>query len=730
MELSAPLSVHVLPFSDPPYKFLQTHPSIALLSTCRNLQTFKQIHCHFIKTGLYNTHFALSKLIEFSAISPYGDLPYALLLFKTTQNPNQVIWNNIIRGLSLSESPLLALKYYVAMVLSGLNPNTYTFPSVLKSCSKISGTREGKQIHAHILKLGLEQDAFVRSSLITMYAQNCDLGNARSLFEKSYMRNVVSLTALITGYASGGFLDEARQLFDEIPVKDVVSWNAMIAGYTQAGRLAEALAVFEDMRGAAITPNISTMLSVLSACGQSGSLKLGKWVHSWVEDHGLGSNLKLVNGLIDMYAKCGELIKAKTLFESIETKNVVSWNVMIGGYTRMSSYKEALAQFRRMLQSNVEPNQVTLLNILPACANLGALGLGKWIHAYIDKNRENLATVALWTSLIDMYAKCGDIEAAQQIFDDMNNKSLASWNAMISGFATHGSADMALNLFSRMTNEGFIPDAITFVGVLSACNHAGLVNLGRQYFSRMTQDYKVRPKLEHYGCMIDLLGRAGLFDETENLMKNMEVKPDAAIWSSLLGACRVHGRIQMAEFAARHLSELEPENPGVYVLLSNIYARAGRWEDVARIRTRIKDRGMKKVPGCSSIEVDSIVHEFVVSDKTHPESKEIYEMVNEIDSLLAKAGFKADTSEVLYDMDEEWKEGALSHHSERLAIAYGLISTKAGTTLRIVKNLRVCGNCHSATKLISKIFNREIIARDRNRFHHFKDGCCSCKDYW
>ncbi|KAF2317975.1 hypothetical protein GH714_041299 [Hevea brasiliensis] len=650
-------ALQALPFSDPPYKLLQNHPSLTLLSTCKNIHALKQIHSQIIKTGLHKTQFALSKLIQFCALSPSGDLSYALLLFKTIENPNHVIWNNIIRGLSLSESPIFAVEYYVRMILSGMNPNTHTFPFVLKSCAKIGGAHEGKQIHAHILKLGLENDAFVHTSLITMYAQNGELENARMVFKKSSMRDAVSFTALITGYASRGFLDEARELFDEIPVRDVVSWNAMIARYAQSGRFEEALAFFQEMLRTTATQ-------------------------------------MLVNATVDMYAKCGDLEKANNLFESIQSKNVISWNVMIGGYTHMSCYKEALGLFRRMLESHVEPNDVTLLSVLPACANLGALGLGKWIHAYIDKKRKILANGALWTSLIDMYAKCGNIEAAKQIFDGMNPKNLASWNAMISGLAMHGRADVALNLFSRMTNEGFIPDDITFVGVLSACNHAGLLDLGRQYFGSMIQDYQVSPKLQHYGCMVDLLVRAGLFDEAETLMK------------------------------------MEPENSGAYVLLSNIYAGAGRWEDVAKIRTKLNDKGMKKVPGCTSIEVDNIVHEFLVGDKIHPQSKEIYKMLDEIDILLKKAGFVPDTSEVLYDMDEEWKEGALSHHSEKLAIAFGLINTKPGTTIRIIKNLRICGNCHSATKLISKIFNREIIARDRNRFHHFKDGSCSCKDYW
>ncbi|KAJ6732473.1 PENTATRICOPEPTIDE REPEAT-CONTAINING PROTEIN, partial [Salix purpurea] len=428
--VASPVStLQALSFSDPspPYKLVPNHPSLTLLSNCKTLQILKQIHSQIIKTGLHNDHFALSKLIEFCAVSPNGDLSYALSLFKTIRNPNHVMWNHMIRGLSLSESPFLALEYYVYMISSGTEPNEYTFPSVFKSCTKIRGAYEGKQVHAHVLKLGLEHNAFVHTSLINMYAQNGELVNARLVFDKSSMRDAVSFTALITGYASMGFLVEARELFDEIPVRDVVSWNAMISGYAQSGRVEEAMAFFEEMRRAKVTSNVSTMLSVLSACAQSGSsLHLGNWVRSWVEDRGLGSNLRLVNGLIDMYVKCGDLEEASNLFEKIQDKNVVSWNVMIGGYTHMSCYKEALGLFRRMLQSNLDPNDVTFLSILPACANLGALDLGKWVHAYVDKNMKSMTNiVALWTSLIDMYAKCGDIAVAKRIFDSMSPKSLA-----------------------------------------------------------------------------------------------------------------------------------------------------------------------------------------------------------------------------------------------------------------------------------------------------------------
>ncbi|KAK9947610.1 hypothetical protein M0R45_003226 [Rubus argutus] len=725
-----PSTLHVLPASDPPYNLLQTHPSLTLLSKCKSIQNLKQVHTHIIKTGLHNTHFALSKLIEFCAVSPFGDLSYALLVFETVENPNQIIWNTIIRGYSLGSKPLQAVEFYVRMILSGVEPNSYTFPFLLKSCAKFGAAQEGKQIHGHVLKLELDSDAFVHTSLINMYAKNGELDNARLVFDKSPLRDAVSFTALITGYVSSGSMDDARRLFDEIPIRDAVSWNAMISGYAQSGRFEEALVLFLEMRKANVAPNESTMLTVLSACAQSGSLDLGKWVASWIEDHGLSSNVRLVNALIDMYSKCGALDTARGLFDAMHQRDVISWNVMIGGYTHESRYKEALALFRLMLRLNAEPNDVTFLGILPACAHLGALDLGKWIHVYIDKKFQSLTNTCLRTSLIDMYAKCGNIEAAKQVFDDMEAKSLASWNAMITGLAMHGHANAALELFSKMADEGFKPDDITFVGILSACNHGGLVDLGRQYFSSMTKDYHISPQLQHYGCMIDLLGRAGRFDEAEALMKTMEMKPDGAVWGSLLGACRIHRRVEMGEFVAKHVFELEPENAGAHVLLSNIYAGAGRWDDVARIRTRLNDMGIKKVPGSTSIEVDSVVHEFLVGDKVHPLSKEIYEMLREVDRLLDMAGFVPDTSEVLYDMDEDWKEGVLSHHSEKLAIAFGLISTKPGTTIRIVKNLRVCGNCHSATKLISKIFNREIIARDRNRFHHFRDGSCSCNDNW
>ncbi|KAB2609787.1 pentatricopeptide repeat-containing protein [Pyrus ussuriensis x Pyrus communis] len=578
-----PCNFHFLSAADLLYKLRQTHPSLTLLSKCKSIQSLKQVHTHTTKTGLHITHFALSKIIEFSTVLLFGDLSYALSVFESIENPSH---------------PIEAMEFYLRMILSGAELNSYAFPFPFK---------------------------------LDLAPMPLDLKWIMHVY-KSLLRDAVSFTALISGYRRG-------------------AWNAMISGYAQSGRFEEVLALFVEMLKANTSHNESIM----------------------VTDYGLGSNLHLVSALINMYSKCGAFDIARGLFDGLLQRDVIS-----------TTTKEALMLFRLMLQSSTEPNDVTFLVILPTCDHLGALDLDKWIHAYIDKNFQSFTNTSLWTSLIGI-------------------KSSMVWKPKL-GFLKWD-AHATLNIFSKMEDEGFKPNATTFVGVLSACNHGGLVNLGRQYFSSMTTDYHISPELHNYGCMKDLLGLAGLFDE------------DSAVWGSLLRACRLYRGVELREYVAKHLFKLEPENARSYVLLSNIYAGAGRWDDMERIRTsRLNDLGIKKVPGSTSIKVDNVVHEFLVSDKSHPLSKQIYEMLEEIDRRLYTAGFVPDTSE----------EVAFSHHSEKLAIAFGLISTKAGTTIRIVKNLRVSRNCHSATKLTSKIFNREIIARDGNRFHHFRDASCPC----
>ena len=377
----------------------------------------------------------------------------------------------------------------------------------------------------------------------------------------------------------------------------------------------------------------------------------------------------------------------------------------------------------------MKPDQITYVSILNACVSPTTVEHGKGVHAHImDAGFQS--HVCVGNALINMYAKCGSISEARVVFDEMGKRDLISWTAMIAGLALYGCGKDALQLFEQMKKEGVRPDLVTFVGVLSVCTHAGLVDEGRRYFNAMSQDHGIPPTIVHYSCLVDLLGRAGHLDEAENVIKSMPVAANAVVWGALLGACRLHGNVLLAERAADQSLKIEPQNASIYVLLSHVYAAAGMWDNVAKVSNLMRDRGVKKQLGRSWIAVDKKVHSFVVKDRSHPEVEEIYSELKSLTKKMRRAGYVPDTQLVMHEVDEQQKEEALCHHSERLAIAYGLIRTPFGTSLRISKNLRICGDCHTATKFMTKIVGREIIARDASRFHHFKDGLCSCGDSW
>lgn len=439
------------------------------------------------------------------------------------------------------------------------------------------------------------------------------------------------------------------------------------------------------------------------------------------------------NSMVNANVKVGLIDVARKVFDEMPERNVISWSCMINGYVRCGEYKEALVLFREMQMvevNGVRPNEFTMSIVLSACGRLGALEHGKWIHAYIGKCGMEVGVV-LGTSLIEMYAKCGSIERAKWVFDNMGpHKDVMAWSAMISGLAMHGHAEECLELFTKMANYGLRPNAVTFLGVLCACVHGGLVSEGKEYFRRMGEEFGITPLIQHYGCMVDLFGRAGLIEEARDLVKSMPMEPDVPVWGALLSSSRMHGDIETCEIALRKLIELDPTNSGAHVLLSNVYAKMRRWADVRHVRDLMEARGIKKAPGCSLVEVGGVLHEFLVGDDSHPETQEIHKMLDEIMKRLKMEGYVGNTNEVLLDLDEEGRELALSLHSEKLAIAFCFLKTSPGTPIRIVKNLRICSDCHVAIKMISRVFDREIVVRDCNRFHHFKGGLCSCKEYW
>jgi pentatricopeptide repeat protein len=338
--------------------------------------------------------------------------------------------------------------------------------------------------------------------------------------------------------------------------------------------------------------------------------------------------------------------------------------------------------------------------------------------------------VYVGTSIVDMYSKCGRVEMASRAFRKIKEKNILSWSAMITGYGMHGRGQEALEIFTEMKRSGLRPNYITFISVLAACSHAGLLDEGRYWYNAMKQEFGIEAGVEHYGCMVDLLGRAGCLDEAYSLIKEMKVKPDAAIWGALLSACRIHKNVELAEMSVKRLFELDASNSGYYVLLSNIYAEARMWKDVERIRLLVKTRRIEKPPGYSSFELKGKIYLFYVGDKSHPQHIEIYSYLEKLLERMQEAGYVPNTGSVLHDLDEEEKESALRIHSEKLAVAFALMNSVPRSVIHIIKNLRVCSDCHTAMKFITKITEREIIIRDLQRFHHFKDGLCSCRDYW
>ncbi|KDO38882.1 hypothetical protein CISIN_1g040365mg [Citrus sinensis] len=514
-----------------------------------------------------------------------------------------------------------------------------------------------------------------------------------------------------------------------MPVSDLVSWNTVIVGLARNGLYEEALNIVRQMGNVNLKPDSFTLSSVLPIFADYVDVIKGKEIHGYAIRHGLDANVCIGSSLINMYAKCARVEDSHRLFCLLPVKDAISWNSIIAGCVQNGLFDEGLKFFRQMLIAKIKPRHVSFSSIMPACAHLTTLHLGKQLHGCIIRNGFD-DNMFIASSLLDMYAKCGNIRLARCIFDKMDLHDIVSWTAVIMGNALHGNAHDAISLFEQMEKDGVKPNSVAFVAVLTACSHAGLIDKAWSYFNSMTKDYGIAPSFEHYAAVADLLGRAGKLQEAYEFISNMHAGPTENVWLTLLSACRVHKNVELAGKVAEKIFMIDPNNMGAYVILSNTYAAARRWKDAASLRVFMRNKGMKKTPACSWIEVKNKAYAFVAGDKSHPFYHRINEALKELLERMEQEGYVPDTKEVLHDVEEEQKKNLLYYHSERLAIVFGIICTPDGTTIRIIKNLRVCGDCHTAIKFISKIVQREIIVRDNSRFHHFEDGKCSCGDYW
>ncbi|KAL7142993.1 hypothetical protein ABFS83_08G161400 [Erythranthe nasuta] len=654
------------------------------------------IHACGHKLGHDSNAFVGTALVD--AYSVFGFANVAKEVFKGIVEKDMVCWTGMVSCYAENDCFEDAVDLFNQMRIERMVPNNFTFASVIKACLGLKAVRVGKSVHACVLKTCYEMDPYVGVSLLDLYTRSGDI-------------------------------DDARKVFEEIPKDDVVPWSFMIARYSQNDRCEEALDLFSQMRMALVSPNQFTLASVLQACATTGNLELGRQIHCHMLKVGLDRNVFAFNALMDVYAKCGKMDASMDLFEEFENKNEVSWNTMIVGYVQLGDAEKAFLLFLNMCEDRVQATEVTFSSLLRASACLAALEAGTQIHTMAIKTMYD-GDDAVSNALIDMYAKCGRIKDARVVFDTMSKLDVVSWNSMVSAYSMHGLGIDALKIFETMRGTDIKPNEMTFVAVLSACSNTGSLVQGQSYFTSMQEEYGIEPCMEHYTCMVSLLGRLGHLDKAVKMIEDIPHEPSVMVWRALLGACVAHNNVELGRFAAEHVFEMEPQDESTYVLLSNIYATAKRWDSVAFVRKSMKRKRVKKEPGLSWVEHQGTVHYFSVGDDSHPDIKLIRGMLEWLNYRSKIVGYAPNHDAILLDVEDDEKARLLWLHSERIALAFALLRTPPGSPIRIIKNLRICADCHVAIKFVSTLVRREIVVRDINRFHHFNDGVCSCNDYW
>lgn len=663
-------------------------------SSIAHLEHGKLVHGDIVESGFESGTTICNTLIDM--YSKCGSVEDACRVFEKLPSRDVVSWNAMISGLALQHSQQ-ALCLFEQMQQEGTKPNNITYVNILKAYSTTGAVDQGKLIHTHASENGFESDVIVGSSLMDMYAK-C------------------------------GSLKDARRIFDKLLKRDVVAWNAMIAGYAQYGQGQEALQLFQTMLHEGKKPDDATLVSILKACSSVTDIDQGKSIHTLILKSGFKLDVAVGSTLMNMYIKFGNIGEARRLFDKMLNKDVVTWNALFTGYVQHGQPEEALQLFHQMQNEGTEPNNITYVSLLKACSSIVALEKGKRVHGHIIESRVELDDF-VGNALVDMYAKCGHLDGARKVFGEIPRRSVVAWSAMIAGYALRSNYKVALRYFEDMQREGLKPDDVAFVNLLSACSHKGLVQEGCHHFKSMIEDHGITPVLEHYTCMADLLSRAGRLIDAEAILKSMPCQSSVVGWMSLLSNCRTHGKVEIGRRCFDRIVAIDYKYAAAYVVMSNIYKDAGMQEEADKIEEMREHAQAWKMPGKALVEVESQVHAFMVGDQSHPRSREIYTKLKTLAMEVHGGGHVPHLHSVQQVMSDEDKEDALCGHCEKLAIAFGLIATPKGTVIRVSKNLRVCSDCHNATKIISKIEDREIIVRDSYRIHHFKNGVCSCDDY-
>ncbi|OMO88786.1 hypothetical protein CCACVL1_08201 [Corchorus capsularis] len=674
------------------------HSYTSLIQSCSKMRSLSDgilIHKHLRRT-MNNP----SGFLENCLLQMYCDcdsLRDAEKLFVEMSERNLVSWITLISAYSEQGNLKKSFGLFSKMVESGIRPNSTIFTSLLKSLSDPSVLEIGRQVHSLVIRTGLTT-------------------------------NVSIITVVSNMYVKCGWLEGAKLVFDQMVEKNAVAWTGLIMGYTQADQRKDALKLFVTMVNEGFELDEYVFSVVLKACAGLEDLNLGRQIHGYIVKLGLESDVFVGTPVVDLYVKCACFNSACRAFERISEPNDVSWSAIITGCCQAGQFEKSLELFKSLRMKDAVLNSFVYTSIFQACSALADFNVGAQVHA--DAIKRGLVSYLYGESaMITMYSKCGRLDYAKRAFESIDEPDTVAWTAIVCGHAYHGNASEALKLFRRMKDCVVRPNEVTFVGVLTACSHAGLVTEAKLYLESMSPEYGVEPTIDHYNCMIDIYSRAGLLQEAYKLIKGMAFEPDLMSWKCLLGGCWIHRNLELGKIAAENVLQLDPTDTSGYVLMFNLYALFGKWEEAAHVRSMMGARKLKKELSCSWITVKGKVHRFVVADKYHPQTEEIYEKLKEFNHSIMKDESELLTEEdVSFDLPERKQQ--LMDHSERLAIAFGLISLPANAPIIVFKNLRACKDCHDFAKHVSMVTGRKITIRDSCRFHHFHSGQCSCNDYW
>ncbi|XP_065880335.1 pentatricopeptide repeat-containing protein At3g12770-like [Euphorbia lathyris] len=687
---------------------------VPLLRECiykNSVSDAQLIHAHMVKTGTHKEFALISYLVNVYA--KCGSMGIARKVFDELPRRNVVVWTALMTGYIHNSQPDLAIQVFINMLEAGSFPSTFTLGVVLNACSSLNSIQLAKQLHAFIFKYKNDYDSSIGNALCSLYSK----------------------------FSS---LESALLVFRSIQEKNVISWSAVISACGENSEASMGLRFFVEMLLQDIEPNEFTLTTVLSLCCVMLALGLGRQVHSLSIKLGYQSNQRIMNSVMYLYLKCGCIDEAHKLFNKMESTNLVTWNAMIAGYAQAmdlakddfsvhQSGTEALRIFLKLNRTDMKPDLFTLSSMFTVCSRLLALEQGEQFHAHTVKSGF-LSDVVVGTALVNMYGKCGNIQGASRAFVEMSKRTLISWTSMITTFAQHGQSQRALELFEDMRLAGFRPNQVTFVGVLAACCNAGMVDEALAYFEIMQKEYRIKPVMDHYGCLISMFVKLGRLDEAFDVIKKMDFEPNELIWSVLIVGCRLHGKQELGFYAAEQLLKMKPNDVETYVKLLNMYISAERWEDVSRVRKLMKEEKIGKLKDWSWINIKDKVHSFKTKRQLHGQNTEMHMLLEELHDKAKHLGYELPkNTEAIVDYEEEDDDEktfpCVIYHSERLAIAFGLLNAKKDVPIRITKTVSMCRNCHDFVKVLSLLCSREFIIRDSRHLHKFAHGRCSCADF-